>query len=191
MEGCSGFNVSCKKYLEKLLDNDKVLMITIDGDQYIIFRGITLPFMFCDGISSGNLNLLSKKWSYFSEEIGSEFFKPNGLRQLLDKVKNLSNVSECDDTVLNIKVCHSKEIMNDLDVDYIIETLERAINTDLEFMDIDIDFDKSTEDEIDLAFQNEYKNIKEEYLSKFAKYFSCVDEDKINIIKNKINSLLY
>lgn len=190
MEGCPVFNISCKKYLKELLDKDKVLLITIDLDQYIIFRGLTLPFMLWNSISIGNLNLLSKKWSYFSKEAESEFFTPNGLRQLLDKVKNLSNASECDDSVLNVKVCHKNEIMNDLDVDDILKILEHAINTDLEFMDIDIDFDKSTEDEIDLAFQEEYENLKEEYLSKFAKYFSCVDEDKVSEIKNKITSLL-
>ena len=80
-----------------------------------MFRGLTLPYMFSDGIFSGSLNLFGQESRYFSNHIKSAFFRPNGLRQLLDKAKELSFASECDDCELEIEVCDKSELINKLD----------------------------------------------------------------------------
>lgn len=191
MEGYNDYNISCKKYLEKIKDRDKILLLTIGADEYLIFRGLTFPFMISNNLNNGNLNLMSKNSQYFNKEIKSKFFKPNGLRQLLDTAKSFSSVSQYDDSVLNIRVCNSSEIVNELDVDYITQILESSICKDLEFLDVNIDFDSYTDEDINLAFQEEYKILEEEYLCKFKTYFLYASENNVKLIKDKIKLSLY
>lgn len=147
--------------------------------------------MISNNLNNGNLNLLSKNSQCFNKEIKSEFFRPNGLRQLLDIAKSFSSVSQYDDSILNVRVCNSSEIVNELDIDYIIQILEYSISKDLEFLDINIDFDSSTEEDINLAFQEEYKVLEEEYLYKFKTYFLYATKNNTKLTKEEIKLLLY
>lgn len=90
-----------------------------------------------------------------------------------------------------LAVCNSSEIVNELDIDYIIQILEYSISKDLEFLDINIDFDSSTEEDINLAFQEEYKVLEEEYLCKFKTYFLYATKNNTKLAKEEIKLLLY